>query len=88
MKPTRETKAVKEEPTEPETIVAEVSQNYLNGVACGLKDAPFGLAPRFEMVIEVNRQRGYTLDQWQLSRLFGGGSLNETIIAVFRRSPR
>jgi hypothetical protein len=65
-------------------IVAEVSKNWINGDELGV-----GLvAERFEDVIEVNRQRGYRLLTFSLHRLITAPQeLNETIVAVFERSP-
>lgn len=63
-------------------IVAEVSKNWVNGEEL----EPGLLSERFEIIIEVNRQRGYRLYQFELNRMWTGpGELNETIIAVFER---
>jgi hypothetical protein len=60
----------------PQTIVAEVSKNWPG-------DPEDLLSMRFEEVIEVNRERGYQLQSWHLSRVYVEEALNETIIAVF-----
>lgn len=74
----------------PQTIVAEVSQNYVDGVPTTRAGWPNGLAQRFELVIATNEARGYRLRDWKLSRVvspthFGSAvpNLNETIIAIF-----
>lgn len=45
------------------------------------------LCDRFELVIEVNRKRGYRLESWQLNRVVtvshGITCINETIVAQF-----
>lgn len=67
-------------------IVAEITRNWPG------KDHEPGpcdlVSAKFEMVIEHNRQRGYTLESWQLSSVVwadgqGGHHLIETIVAVF-----
>jgi hypothetical protein len=66
----------------PEFIVAEVSKNWPDPEAF-----PYILCRRFEEVIAHNRQRGYLLHSFSLHRLMTGPkSMNETIIAVFRRT--
>lgn len=77
----------------PETIVAEISANYHHDA--GPANGPIG--KQFELVIEANRQRGYELASWQMTRvrtitiLLPGNrrvpSINETIIAVFTKRP-
>lgn len=76
----------------PERIVAEVSKNYP-------AEGPGLLSERFELVCKVNRDRGYDLESWQLSRVHvpprplpppdddaeQRSYLNETIVAVFVR---
>ena len=59
-------------------IVAEVSKNWT-------KDSPATdlLCQRFEMVINVNHARGYTLKDWKMLSVTNGNDLNETIIAIF-----
>jgi hypothetical protein len=67
-----------------EYIVAECSRNWIAG-----DDPRIGtmLCQQFEQVLNVNMARGYTLRDWQLSRVVsnvdGVTCLNETIIAVF-----
>lgn len=77
----------------PEYIVAEVSKNWSGGhFREGDRDT---VSSRFEHVIAVNRGRGYELHSWQLHRItvpnadprVQVSTLNETIIAVFRRKP-
>ena len=67
-----------------EFIVAEISKSYVEGleISKGL------LCEKFENVIDVNLQRGYLLQSWQLNRVLDGTTLNETIIAVFRKMKR
>ena len=65
-------------------IVAEISKNWLHGIS--LSDTPL-LAQQFERVINVNAARGYELHSFQIHRLMvSAGGLNETIIAVFKRT--
>jgi hypothetical protein len=65
------------------TIVAEISKTW-RPTGCGRPSTL--LAQQFEDVIEVNRQRGYSLTTWQLHRqMVAFGEMNETIIAVFVR---
>lgn len=66
-------------------IVAEVSKNWING----LEVTPTGpLCKQFEDVILVNHRRGYRLLQFQLHRMMVDfDEMNETIIAVFERTP-
>jgi len=73
----------------PDRIVAEVSKNWFQDE----KDSPgnYGrlLCKQFEQVIDVNRNRGYALESWQLATAVTpatpkqGTAINETIIAVF-----
>jgi hypothetical protein len=68
-----------------EYIVAEVSKNWpeVEGSLCAGKT----VAMLFEVIIETNRQRGYVLHQFSLHRMMDQpGHMNETIIAVFRRT--
>lgn len=70
-------------PPSTEFIVAEVSKNWTDGTPHG---GPALISQQFEQVIEVNRQRGYVLHSWQTHRMLTGPrTMNETIIAVFRR---
>ena len=68
-----------------EFIVAEISKNWKNGqeemINSGL------ICQQFERVINVNFKRGYELHSFQLHRTFVGEAFNETIIAVFQRTP-
>jgi hypothetical protein len=61
-------------------IVAEVSKNWT-------PDTPPAdlLSNRFEMIINVNKQRGYKLIDWKIDRIVIEGCLNETIIAIFEK---
>jgi hypothetical protein len=65
-----------------ERIVAEVSKTWV------ARDPDHRvLAERFEAVIDRNRDRGYTLESWQLvTATTANGQLVETIIAVFYRT--
>jgi hypothetical protein len=67
-------------------IVAEITKNW-QGEWSGPSPRPEQLlCGKFELAIEVNRQRGYRLHSFQLHRLMTGPDmLNETIIAVFER---
>jgi hypothetical protein len=67
-------------------IVAEVSTTWIAGESkAGV------LATRFEQVIAVNEDRGYTLESWQFRQtviyleIDGRPQLVETIIAVFSK---
>jgi hypothetical protein len=67
----------------PPFIVAEVSKNWIDGVEA-LPTGP--LCQQFERVININYQRGYELQSFQVDwRLVSPIEMNETIIAVFRR---
>ena len=81
---------------DPQFIVAEISKSWVGG----LEVQPTGpVCRQFEQVIEVNRQRGYRLLQFQYSQsvlpatvlhLVQGQQIeppqmNETIIAVFEK---
>lgn len=71
------------------TIIAEVSQNWIDGVAQPLDGVPVFISQRFEHVIAVNAKRGYCLADWHLSRLVvSPNQINETIVAVFERRGR
>lgn len=66
-------------------IVAEVSKTWSRG------DSKIGranlLSERFELIIEVNRQRGYRLHSFALNQLIADtDSMVETIIAVFEQA--
>jgi hypothetical protein len=64
-------------------IVAEVSKNWRSGE----ETAPTGtLSRQFEWLINHNWRRGYELHSYTLHQLLTSPeSMNETIIAVFRR---
>lgn len=65
-------------------IVAEISQNWQDGVA--IAGTP-PICVQFEHVIAVNLRRGYRLHSFQLHRLLiEPDGMNETIIAVFERN--
>jgi hypothetical protein len=61
-------------------IVAEISRNYPGS------DLP-AIGQTFELVIEANGARGYTLKDWRFSQVVisdeGGNGICETIIAIF-----
>lgn len=63
-----------------ERIVAEVSASWPGSKVV--------IAQAFENVIEVNRQRGYELEDWRFSQSGDQmtGPFVETIIAVFKLS--
>lgn len=67
----------------PKRVVAEISKTWPT-------ENSELLSHMFEDVISKNRDRGYALESWQLSRVFGVSSgtaqINETIIAVFVKS--
>lgn len=77
------------ETPELDTIVAEVSHSWP-------ANTPDKIISRmFETVIETNRKRGYTLQEWKFNSTYipphqrdhhSGGQLNETIIAIFRKT--
>lgn len=80
--------------TLPAVIVAEISKNWSKQTASDTHDygdwVPVTQGPLlsqlFEHVIEANRQRGYQLVTFDVSRVVTEpGELNETIIAVFQR---
>lgn len=62
-------------------IVAEVSKTWPSDNAKEL------ISHKFEQVITTNRERGWELESWELSRVSvivdGFAQINETIIAVF-----
>lgn len=60
-------------------IVAELSKTW---PSLDKKDSSI-LAKRFEEAVEVNRQRGFILESWQLVQNATLGGVYETIIAVF-----
>jgi hypothetical protein len=61
-------------------IVAEISKNWRNN------SPPVDLlCQRFEKVINVNLERGYELQDWKLNVVALDDSLNETIIAIFKK---
>ncbi len=61
-------------------IVAEVTKNWT-------KETPVSdlLSQQFEMVINVNAERGYKLIDWKINQVFNDGLLTETIIAIFEK---
>jgi len=59
-------------------IVAEVSKNWTNDTEP--RDL---ISNRFEEVINVNFERGYTLMEWKIDRVLINDVFNETIIAIF-----
>lgn len=61
-------------------IVAEVSKNW--ETESSERDL---LCSRFEMVINVNHDRGYILKDWKISSVVNNGYINETIIAIFEK---
>lgn len=63
-------------------IVAEISKNYIDGQPV---TRPL-LSEQFERAIAVNRERGYRLHSWRLSRVAFDAEINETIIAVFEKA--
>lgn len=69
-------KLVEPSMSKPAMIVAEVSVNWP-----GPNEGR--LSSEFERVITVNRERGYILHSWKLSRVATDLTINETIIAVF-----
>ena len=70
-------------PNGAEFIVAEVSKNWINGLA--VVDSGM-LCQQFETVINRNWERGYVLHSFELhSIVTDPGRMNETIVAVFRR---
>jgi hypothetical protein len=61
-------------------IVAELSKGWVSGMS----RSSLALGELFELAIEENRRRGYTLRSWKMSRVMvRPHELNETIIAVF-----
>lgn len=60
-------------------IVAEVSKNW---PTLDEKNSTV-IAKKFEEVIEVNRNKGYLLESWQMTQNATLGGVYETIIAVF-----
>lgn len=68
---------------EPRFIVGEVSCSYIGGVPVS-PVAP--IARSFEMLVNVNHDRGYRLVSFSLHRLMTRpDELNETILAVFEQ---
>lgn len=81
-------------------IVAEVAKTYVNGIPVG---TPEPICTLFERILEVNRQKGYRLHDFDLHRLYRKvmvqtpgrktprlreqDELQETIIAVFVLDP-
>jgi hypothetical protein len=67
-------------------IVGEVSKNWHQGA----EDSPGLLCERFEAMLSVNDTRGYDLHTFSVHRVLSDGdsSMNETIIAVFKRRGR
>ena len=61
-------------------IVAEVSKTWWTGCTEGGL-----LAEKFEEVIQVNAERGYTLESWRMTSVSNEtkNNLIETIVAVF-----
>jgi hypothetical protein len=70
----------RKEDTMPRTIVVEVSKNWR---AHQLPEHDDILGSLFEVVINENDSRGYSLHSWQLSRVGTSEYVNETIVAVF-----
>lgn len=69
-----------------EFIVAEISKNWFAGDGAKADDRANHISYAFEQVIETNRLRGYALHSFQLHRLMTDEeTMNETIIAVFRK---
>jgi len=69
---------------DPPFIVAEISKNWIAGRSA----SRLLLAQQFEIAINRNAARGYRLLSFQLHRLLvAPDAINETIIAVFERSP-
>jgi len=67
-------------------IVAEISKNWIDDVP--MSPESMLLAEQFEMVIDYNFKRGYTLHTFALNRQMTSlNAMNETIIAVFRYAP-
>jgi len=59
-------------------IVAEITKNwYVDSAPTDL------LSQRFEVVININADRGYKLIDWKLNVTPNGEALAETIIAIF-----
>lgn len=59
-------------------IVAEVTKNW--DKVTPVYDL---LSQKFEVVINKNHERGYTLIDWKLNVVINDGVLTETIIAIF-----
>jgi hypothetical protein len=66
--------------TIPKFIVAEVSKTWIPGTP--ISDL---LSQKFEKVINVNDERGYSLKEWKLSTTIHNNTLTETIIAIFEK---
>jgi hypothetical protein len=65
-------------------IVAEITKNWEHGADLSM---PI-LSQKFEQVINVNEERGYSLYSWRFNQVettaeSGGKVITETIIAVF-----
>lgn len=75
------------EPTESETIVAEISKTWFLEDAgtrhLKTQDVRKPLCVLFEEVIKTNDYRGYKLLNWQLNTTALPDQMTETIIAVF-----
>ena len=67
----------------PQRIVAEISRNWDSCLRQRMQPEKPLLSQDFERVIEVNRKRGYALEEWKLYSMITPSGLNETIIAVF-----
>lgn len=61
-------------------IVAEITKNWNKRTP--VKDL---ISQKFEMVINVNNNRGYKLIDWKLSVANTSKLLTETIVAIFER---
>ncbi len=59
-------------------IVAEITKHWAPGTP--VEDL---ISQRFEMVINMNTQRGYKLKDWRLYTMSTEGLLTETIVAIF-----
>lgn len=67
-----------------EFIVAEVSKTWPEKP----EDGNDIVSQRFQLVIQRNLRRGYSLHSWSLSTGYANNHVVETIVAVFRKVPK
>lgn len=61
-------------------IVAEITKNWT-------KETPITnlIGQQFELVININSDRGYKLIDWKINSIVNDDTLTETIIAIFEK---